>query len=162
MISSVLWAAGAVELVGVAAEARDAALAVGPDWPVALDAAEPVEVHGDRHRLRQVLDNLLANVRSHTPPGTSTVVSISHEGGDAIIEVADDGPGLDPEEAAKAFERFYRVDPSRSRDRGGAGLGLSIVSAIVTSHGGSVTAAAARSGGAVFTVRLPLVDQPTS
>ncbi len=146
---------GPVELVGLAAEARDAAQTVGPEWPVRLVALEPVEVAGDRHRLRQVLDNLLTNVRAHTPSGTATTISVGDESGAAVIEVADDGPGLDPEQAAKAFERFYRVDPSRSRDRGGAGLGLSIVAAIVASHGGTVSAGRSSSGGAVFTVRLP-------
>jgi two-component system OmpR family sensor kinase len=71
------------------------------------------------------------------------------------VEVTDDGPGLDPEQASQVFERFYRADPSRSRAHGGAGLGLAIVEAIVTAHGGQVSAGAAPGGGAVFTIRLP-------
>ncbi|HLI73727.1 MAG TPA: HAMP domain-containing sensor histidine kinase, partial [Acidimicrobiales bacterium] len=84
-----------VELVGMAAEAVRTATTVGPAWPVRLDARQPVEVVGDRSRLRQVMDNLLANVRAHTPPGTSTVVTVAREGAEAVVTVADDGPGID-------------------------------------------------------------------
>ena len=144
-----------VELVGLVAEAVQTAQTVGSAWPVHLDAEEPVETMGDRDRLRQVLDNLLVNVRTHTPAGTSTTVRLARLGDVAIVEVADDGPGLDAEQAAQVFERFYRADPSRSRVHGGAGLGLSIVEAIVAAHGGQVSAGSAPGGGAVFTVRLP-------
>ncbi|MGO9027315.1 MAG: sensor histidine kinase [Acidimicrobiales bacterium] len=145
-----------VELVELAAEARDAAEAVGPRWPVTLDAARPVEVIGDRLRLRQVIDNLLANVRAHTPPGTTTAVRVEREGDEAVLQVTDDGPGLSDEQAALAFERFYRADPSRSRDSGGSGLGLSIVTAIVSSAGGTASAGRGPQGGAEFTIRLPV------
>jgi two-component system OmpR family sensor kinase len=144
-----------VELVGLAAEAMQTARAVGADWPVHLDAARPVETTGDRDRLRQVLDNLLVNVRTHTAAGTTTTIRLSRSDGQAVVEVADDGAGLDAEQAARVFERFYRADPSRSRAHGGAGLGLAIVKAIVTAHGGEVSAGAAPGGGALFTVRLP-------
>src|SRR3954452_19108717 len=146
-----------VELVTVAAQAIDASRAVGPQWDMRLEAAHPVEVIGDATRLRQVVDNLLGNVRAHTPPGTATEVRIRTEDTDAVIEVADNGPGLAPDQAARVFERFYRVDASRSRDRGGSGLGLSIVAAIVGVHGGRVDATSdITHPGAVFTVRLPL------
>ena len=95
-------------------------------------------VEGDRARLRQVLDNLLANVRSHAPPGTATRVEVARANGTVPLAVADDGPGMADEQAARAFERFYRADPSRSRDAGGCGLGLSIVAAIAEAHGGHV------------------------
>ncbi|HET6793731.1 MAG TPA: HAMP domain-containing sensor histidine kinase [Acidimicrobiales bacterium] len=144
-----------VELVGLGAEAVEAANLVGPSWPVRLVAAEPVEVVADPVRCRQVLDNLLANVRAHTPPGTSTEVRVRSEDGTAVLEVADDGPGLSDEEAGRVFERFYRADPSRSRQSGGAGLGLSIVAAITAAHGGTVSVAGRPGGGAVFSVRLP-------
>ena len=147
---------GPVEVVGVAAQAVEAAAAVGPAWPVRLDAALPVEVVGDDARLRQVLDNLLANVRAHTPEGTATVVRVATEGDDAVIEVADSGPGLDPEQAGRVFERFYRTESSRSREHGGAGLGLAIVEAIVAAHGGRVATSTTPGGGATFTVRLPV------
>ena len=152
-----------VELVEVASEAREAAVAVGPEWPVSLLADAPVEVVGDRHRLRQVIDNLLANVRAHTPPGTTTVLRVERQDDQAVVEVADDGPGLSEEQAAQVFERFYRADPSRSRDSGGSGLGLSIVAAIVSAAGGTASAAPGPDGGATFTVRLPLTPgAPTS
>jgi len=145
-----------VELVKLSADAVHAAVAVGPDWPVRLEAARPVEVTGDPLRLRQVLDNLLSNVRAHTPTGTTTVVRVSQTNDEAVVDVADDGPGLDDEQRSRVFERFYRADPSRSRLKGGAGLGLSIVNAIVTAHGGAVRALSLPDGGASFSVHLPL------
>jgi two-component system OmpR family sensor kinase len=146
-----------VELVTIAAQAVDASRAVGADWPMVLAAAEPVEVVGDATRLRQVLDNLLGNVRAHTPAGTETTVTIAAEGDQAVITVSDNGPGLDPEQASRVFERFYRVDSSRSREHGGAGLGLAIVAAIVAAHGGTVEVGSSfEHPGTVFTVRLPL------
>jgi two-component system OmpR family sensor kinase len=148
-----------VDLTALAAEAVQTATAVGPAWPVSLAAERPVEVIGDEARLRQVVDNLLANVRAHTPAGTPVVVSVSAvptpTGPDeAVIEVADRGPGVG-EGAARIFERFYRADPSRSR--GGTGLGLAIVAAIVAAHTGRVAATDRPGGGTVVTVRLPLV-----
>lgn len=153
-----------LELVGLAAEAVDAASTVGPEWPVRLEAHEPVEVLGDRARLRQVLDNLLGNVRAHTPRGTTTRVRVVRDGDFAVCEVEDDGPGIPPEHAARLFERFYRSDASRSRSSGGTGLGLSIVAAITEAHGGTASARPADGGGSVFIVRLPVsetVAKPT-
>jgi two-component system, OmpR family, sensor kinase len=149
-----------VELVGVAADAVQTAATVGPQWPTHLVAREPVEIVGDRMRIRQVLDNLLANVRTHCPPGTSAVVGVERDGDEAVIKVTDDGPGLGAEGGSRVFERFFRADPSRSRRHGGAGLGLSIVASITKAHGGTVTATPGTAGGAVFTVRLPL-SHPT-
>ncbi len=151
-----------VEVVGVAAEAVQTASTVGPSWPVRLVARQPVEIIGDRMRIRQVLDNLLANVRTHCPEGTTCVVTVDQEGADAVISVEDDGPGLGPEDVARVFERFFRSDASRSRRFGGSGLGLSIVASITRAHGGTVTAAARTGGGTVFTVRLPLTGAPPS
>jgi two-component system OmpR family sensor kinase len=151
-----------VELVSLAAEAVDAARAVGPDWPVELEASEPVEVTGDGPRLRQVLDNLLANVRAHTPAGTTARVRVARDDGEAVLQVSDTGPGLSPDEAGRVFERFYRADTSRSRQHGGTGLGLAIVAAIVTAHGGQVDAAGANGGGATFTVRIPTRPNSTA
>jgi two-component system OmpR family sensor kinase len=145
-----------VELVALAAEAVDTAQAVGPEWPIHLEADAAVEVVGDRTRLRQVVDNLLANVRAHTPAGTTAAVRVSATNTDAVIEVADRGAGLTAEQASRVFERFYRADPSRSRQHGGAGLGLGIVAAIVAAHGGRVAATSPFEGGATFTVTLPL------
>jgi len=144
------------ELVSMAAHAVDAALEVDPVWPVTLVAERPVEVAADATRLRQVIDNLLANVRAHTPRGTQTRITISENDGQGVIEVRDSGPGLPDDQAALVFDRFYRGDSSRSRESGGSGLGLAIVRAIASKHGGAVEAANAPGGGAMFTVRLPL------
>ncbi len=156
-----------VELVGIAAKAVDAARALGPDWPVSLLADRPVEITGDPSRLRQVIDNFLANVRHHTPPGTTTTVLVStptspDRADEAILKVTDDGPGIPPQQVEHVFERFYRGDPARARARqingehAGSGLGLAIVSAIVAAHGGYVEAESPPGGGASFTVHLPL------
>lgn len=145
-----------VELVALSAEAVDAARAMGPAWPITLVAAAPVEVVGDHSRLRQVVDNLLSNVRSHTPPGTSATVTVAKDGDHAVLSVTDNGPGMTEEQVSRAFERFYRADPSRSRLHGGAGLGLAIVAAIVETHGGTVEAVSPSGGGATFTARLPM------
>lgn len=143
------------ELVELAADAVDTARAVGPDWPVELVAEQPVQADVDGTRIRQVLDNLLGNVRVHTPQGTTAIVTVTEEDGVAVLEVADNGPGLTPDDARRIFERFFRADPSRSRAQGGAGLGLAIVDAIVSAHGGAVEVASRPAGGARFTVRLP-------
>jgi two-component system, OmpR family, sensor kinase len=145
-----------VELVGLAGEAVEAAETIGGDWPLSIEADEPVEVTGDRMRLREVLDNLLANVRTHTPPGTRTTLRVRQEGDDAVVEVADEGPGLAAEDAGRVFERFYRADPSRARDRGGTGLGLAVVAALVEAHGGRVEVDTTPGSGATFRVRLPV------
>ncbi len=149
-----------VELVSLVAEAVHTATAVGPEWPVRFSAARPVEVTADKDRLRQVVDNLLANVRAHTPAGTTATVHVGQVDRDAEIEVRDTGPGMTGEEAARIFERFYRADPARSRTSGGSGLGLSIVWAIVSAHGGTVTATSAPGEGMTVTVRIPLSPPP--
>ena len=146
-----------VDLGAVAGEAVEAARAVEPERPLSLGVQGSVEVRGDAGRLRQVVDNLLANVRSHTPPGTPASVRVwcDDSAGTAVLEVADQGPGLDDEAAAHVFERFYRADPARARDSGGVGLGLSIVAAIARAHGGAATAGRGDGGGAVFRVEVP-------
>ena len=146
-----------VELVSLCAEAIRAAAVMGSDWPIELIATEPVEVSGDEARLRQVLDNLLSNVRAYTPAGTGCTVRLYREGSDALIEVADHGPGLGVEGRERVFERFFREDTSRARASGGAGLGLAIVRAIIEAHGGSVEARETLGGGATFLIRLPAV-----
>ena len=147
-----------VDLCRIAADAVDSARAVEPDRPIELDAQGEAFVLGDGSRLRQVLDNLLDNVRVHTPMGSPVRVAVAREGGLVVLSVTDRGPGLEPEVAARAFERFYRGDPARSRTTGGAGLGLSIVSAIVVAHGGEVRVSSSEEGGARFEVRIPVVD----
>jgi two-component system OmpR family sensor kinase len=144
-----------VDLAGVAADAVSDARAVDAEHPVSLDAPEPVFVRGDDRRLRQVFANLLNNARVHTPPGTAVHVKVSTDGPDAIVSVRDEGPGIGDRDRARIFERFYRADPSRSRAKGGSGLGLSIVAAVVQAHGGSVAIESDDGQGAQFTVRLP-------
>ena len=135
---------------------RDAR-AVEPDRPIGL-VADPVIVAGDDHRLRQIIGNLLTNARLHTPPGTPVHVSVRAAGERVRLEVADEGPGLEPAVADRVFERFFRGDPARSRARGGSGLGLSIVAAVAEAHGGRVTVDTAPGGGARFVVELPLAQ----
>jgi two-component system OmpR family sensor kinase len=154
-----------VELTGLTAEAVRAAQAVGSAWPLSFEASEPIEVIGDRDRLRQVVDNLLSNVRSHTPEGTAATVRVFRENGAqayAVIEVADEGPGMSEEDAKRVFERFFRADTSRSRQHGGSGLGLAIVAAIVASHGGNARVYSRPGGGAIFQVRIPVLTNASA
>ena len=148
-----------VDVGAVAADAVEAAQTVDPGRAWSLEVRGSVEVEGDRDRLRQVVDNLLNNVRSHTPAGAACDVHVWVEDGVAVVEVADRGPGLSEEDAAHVFERFYRADAGRSRDSGGSGLGLSIVAAIVHAHGGTVTVRPRiDGGGAIFRVELPVLE----
>ena len=144
-----------VELVGLVMESVQTARMVGREWPIAFEAGDVVEVTGDPVALRQVIDNLLKNVRAHTPVGTPTIVRVGQVDGRAVVEVEDEGPGLDDVDSMLVFERFFRSDPSRSRHTGGAGLGLAIVASIVKAHGGSVQVAAGAAGGALFRVLIP-------
>ena len=112
-----------VDLSALLTEAVEDAHAAAPDRDVEITATEPVVVTGDPVRLRQVVDNLLDNARTHTPPGTHVRASVTTTPDEAIVTVSDDGPGLAPEDAAKVFERFYRADLSRSRAKGGSGSG---------------------------------------
>jgi two-component system OmpR family sensor kinase len=131
---------------------------VGLRLPPAI-GEEPAEVPvlGDEARLRQVLGNLVNNALIHTPAGTPVEVRVRPEAAEAVVEVADKGPGLAPEAAERVFERFYRADPARGRANGGTGLGLAIVAAIVAAHGGRVEVQTSVGVGTTFRVRLPLV-----
>jgi two-component system OmpR family sensor kinase len=140
--------------------ARDS-LAADARWPVLVEvdeAAGPVQMIGDTDRLRQVLANLLANVRAHTPPGTTARIGVRREDDAVLLEVADDGPGLTDAQQELVFERFYRADASRGRGdgSGGSGLGLSIVASVAEAHGGSARVRSRPGAGAVFSVRLPV------
>lgn len=146
-----------VDLSQVAADAVADARAVEPERTVALEAPDGAVVLGDELRLRQVAANLLANARQHTPPTAAVRVGVRQENGSVVLEVADEGPGMFPEEAAKVFERFYRADPSRNRNMGGTGLGLSIVAAVAEAHGGRAHVDSVPGHGARFWVELPSV-----
>jgi len=145
-----------VDLGTVAGEAVGAARAIDPSREVSLEIEGEVVVDGDAGRLRQVLDNLLDNARVHTPDGTPAHVRVIRQGDDVLVTVSDEGPGLSPEARRRVFERFYRDDGARSRETGGAGLGLAIVAAITEAHGGAVRVLEG-DGGAAFEVRLPAV-----
>ena len=139
------------------------ARAAGPDhaWQLTLPHY-PVIAYGDQHRLQQVMANLLANARTHTPPRTQVRTEVSVSGADAVITVTDNGPGIPPEVSNRVFERFARGDASRTRTPdartgGSTGLGLAIVAAVVEAQHGRVTVAS-QPGHTQFTVRLPLAQ----
>src|SRR5439155_24700717 len=109
----------------------------------------------DPHRLRQVLDNLLTNVREHTSPDTAVAVSVVAGDESTTVVVADDGPGMSIDDAAHAFDRFWQAGGDTARRSGGTGLGLAIVHEIVTAHGGTIRVDTAPGSGATFTITLP-------
>ncbi len=143
-----------VDLGVLAVDAAADARAVAPDRTVKADIAEGVTVEGDEDRLRQVIGNLVGNSLAHTRLGSSVLVCVRNGDGRAVLEVRDEGPGMTPDVAARAFERFSRGDQSRSRDAGGSGLGLAIVQAIVEAHGGEVRIVSSPNAGTTVTVEL--------
>ncbi|QKW17312.1 HAMP domain-containing sensor histidine kinase [Verrucosispora sp. NA02020] len=144
-----------VDLTALVVDAVSDAHVAGPEHHWQLDLPDTVvRVPGDPARLHQVLANLLANARVHTPPGSTVTTGLRLADGVVELRVADDGPGVPPELRPEVFERFARGDSSRSRAYGSTGLGLSIVAAVVEAHHGSVTLDT-RPGRTVFTVHLP-------
>ncbi|GAA2678209.1 MULTISPECIES: HAMP domain-containing sensor histidine kinase [Actinosynnema] len=123
-------------------------------------APDDLTAEADPVRLRQVLDNLLANAIRHVPPGGRIDVTAHRDGEEAVIEVADTGTGIAPEDLPHVFDRFWRAEKSRSRRTGGSGLGLAIVRKLVEAHGGTVSATSDPGRGSVFTVRLPAPPDP--
>jgi len=150
-----------VDLVEIANLAADASRTIDPARQITMVAPDAAFVRGDPDALRRILDNLLGNVRAHTPPGTAATVTVTAEPAHIRLEVRDEGPGLPPELSSHAFERFSRGDASRSRDAGGSGLGLAIVAAIAEAHGGTVDVTSAPGEGACFTVILPAAPTRT-
>ncbi|QLQ37617.1 sensor histidine kinase [Micromonospora robiginosa] len=155
-----------VELPVLASDAVEAARVVDPDRRIELErepGAGPLVVLGDDARLRQVIGNLMTNALTHTPSDAAVTLRLRAEPGNlAVVEVADTGPGLTPEQAERVFERFYRVDAARTRRAGGptsTGLGLAIVAALVAAHHGAVEAVQTPGGGATFRVKLPLLPE---
>jgi two-component system OmpR family sensor kinase len=167
-----------VDLLTLAADAVHDARVMAPARSIELmvgSGAAPI-VLGDEVRLRQVIGNLMSNALIHTPDGTPVEVRIRSGTLDdgpgpgpaprpgtprpaVILEVADSGPGLTPDQAERAFERFYRADQARARQAGGTGLGLAIVAALVTAHGGAVQVEPTPGGGATFRITLPLAPE---
>jgi two-component system OmpR family sensor kinase len=144
------------DLVELVHEAADAFRAAHPDRPLTVtDGPESPTLRLDPHRVRQVLDNLLTNAAIHTPAGTEVCVTVTVTAGRALVQVTDSGPGIPPADQEKVFDRFYRVDKARSRDRGGSGLGLAVARSLVRAHGGTVTVTS-EPGRTTFTVALPL------
>ncbi|MGC5020006.1 HAMP domain-containing sensor histidine kinase [Micromonospora sp. DT47] len=148
-------ATGPVDLTALIVDAVSDAHVAGPEHRWQLDLPdEALDVPGDAVRLHQVVANLLANARVHTPPGTTVTTRLARVDGAVEVSVADDGPGIPPELQGEVFERFARGDSSRSREHGSTGLGLAIVAAVVEAHHGTVRVES-RPGRTVFTVRLP-------
>ncbi|MFG2546027.1 ATP-binding protein [Streptomyces sp. NPDC048594] len=150
------------DLTELVRQAADAFRAGHPDRPLTVrTGAAVVKLPLDPQRIRQVLDNLLTNAAVHTPPGTAVSVTVSG-GADAVrVSVADAGPGIPAADRERIFDRFYRVDKARSRDRGGSGLGLSVAASLVRAHGGTVEVDG-EPGATVFTVTLPAADRDGS
>ncbi|MFC4852435.1 sensor histidine kinase [Actinophytocola glycyrrhizae] len=151
-----------MDLRTLAADALHDLRALDPARTVTLtglgadDDPAPAPVLGDEARLRQVVSNLVGNAIAHTPPGSAVRVGVGTANGESVLELADTGPGLSPEAAARVFDRFYRADTSRTRDQGGgAGLGLAIVWSLVTAHEGRVTVESSVGDGATFRITLP-------
>jgi two-component system OmpR family sensor kinase len=144
------------DLTELVEQAADAFRAGHPDHPLTVrTGGGPVRLRLDPQRIRQVLDNLLTNAAVHTPAGTEVCVEASVAPGAAVVRVTDTGPGIPAADRDRVFDRFYRVDKARSRDRGGSGLGLSVAASLVRAHGGTIEVAS-EPGRTEFTVRLPM------
>ena len=150
-----------VDLARISGDAVEDARVIQPNRTIDFAGPATLVVEGDEARLRQVITNLVGNALVHTPREAQVHVRVGVSGSDAVVEVADTGPGMSDEDAKRVFDRFYRVDPSRSRETGGGvGLGLSIASAIAEAHGGRVTLQTAPGAGATFTVFIPMPQPP--
>ncbi|WP_394359359.1 sensor histidine kinase [Amycolatopsis sp. SB7-3] len=144
-----------VDLAELVTDAGEAFAAGRPEHPLSVGALpEGVVLQADPVRLRQVLDNLLANAAVHTPPGTAVTLSAAASDSEVVLRVSDAGPGIPPEARERIFDRFYRVDTARTRGNGGTGLGLSVVLSLVSAHGGTIEVESVP-GATTFTVRLP-------
>ena len=150
-----------LDLSATAAEALEEVAPLAGERKLEGELGEPLPLVGNPDELHRLVRNLLENAVRHTPKGSTVKLRASREGSDAVLEVSDDGPGLAPGMEKQIFERFVRGDgPADTAAGGGSGLGLAIVRAVAESHGGSVEAGSSSSGGARFTVRLPLEGAP--
>ncbi|NEA97836.1 HAMP domain-containing sensor histidine kinase [Streptomyces sp. SID13726] len=145
-----------VDLVELVEHAADAFRASHPDHPLTVaPGPQALKLRLDPQRVRQVLDNLLTNAAMHTPPGTEVSAAVRIRDGRAQVRIADAGPGIPAADQERVFDRFYRVDKARSRDRGGSGLGLAVAVSLVRAHGGTIELTS-EPGSTEFTVSLPL------
>ena len=144
-----------VDVVALARDAVNDARATAPARRITLDAGAPAVVDGDTHQLRAVLANLMRNALVHTPADTPIDVALRDSNGKVELSVRDHGNGLPPDAVEHVFDRFWRAEQGRGRGRAGTGLGLAIVADVVRAHGGTVRAANAEGGGALFVVELP-------
>ena len=150
-----------VDLVPLVRDATEDFRVVDPDRPLTATFADSAVILGDALRLRQVIDNLLANVRTHTPANAAVRVEVTTTPASASIVVADTGPGITAEDRERLFERFWRADPARTRSRGGSGLGLAIVASLVEAQGETIDVQSEPGAGATFTVTFPSAPAPT-
>jgi two-component system OmpR family sensor kinase len=150
-----------VDVAALVDEAVAAYAVIRPDRPIQV-RTEPAIVSGDGVRLRQVIDNLVGNALVHTSGSVPVRVAVERVDDRVRLIVSDDGPGIPLDQRAAVFERFTRLDASRTRSTGGSGLGLSIVAAVVKAHGGTVQLAESEAGGAEFVVELPTYQEPTA
>jgi heavy metal sensor kinase len=146
------------ELVATTAD-QMSLLAEDKNITVMCDSATRVMVEADQARLKQVVVNLLDNAIKYTPNGGRIKLKVAQEEGYAVLDVADDGVGIPAEALPHVFKRFFRVDGSRSRDRGGAGLGLSIVKSILDAHGAQVEVSSTPGRGSCFRIRQPVAKR---
>lgn len=153
-----------MDLRTLANDARHDLRALDPSRPVELTGPGggppgPAPVSGDEARLRQVVSNLVGNAVTHTPPGTPVRIGVGTSGDRAVLEIADQGPGMTPDQASRVFDRFYRADRSRDRSGGAnAGLGLAIALSLTQAHGGTVELETSLGQGATFRLSLPLAE----
>ena len=148
------------DLAELAATTADQMSLLAEDKSISIssEAACPINVEGDRARLKQVVVNLLDNAIKYTPGGGAVRLQVTRQNGHAVLDVSDNGIGIPPDALPHVFERFFRVDKARSRDQGGAGLGLSIVKSICTAHGADVQIESSPGHGSRFRVLLPLAQ----
>jgi two-component system OmpR family sensor kinase len=152
--------AHAVDVAAVVEDAVADTRAVEPGRTLDVSGVTCALVTGDRSRLRQVVDNLLANVREHTDPATRVTIRLEAHRRDIVLVVADDGPGMTQADAARAFDRFWQAAATEAHPRRGTGLGLAIVADLVAAHGGDVALDTAPGAGTQVTIRLPAADPP--
>ncbi|WP_420640014.1 sensor histidine kinase [Candidatus Poriferisocius sp.] len=144
-----------INLATLVADTGADARVTAPDHDIIVTTATELTVVGDEDRLRQLLANVVGNASVHTPPGTAITIDARRADDDVVVEIGDDGPGIEPEHLDRVTERFYRADPSRSREQGSFGLGLAIADAVAQAHGGFLRVTSEPGRGTTVTITLP-------